>query len=154
MRGISHLVPLIGSQPMSVEPLPTWPNATTNLFHREVTKCRVALVLGERQNVFTELDWDVRFVVPMDGTKFAVIFIRAVRSDNNSATKVNELKVISSGSLFWLIARFGHGRGSSLRIVDSHNALPLFYWYRICDRVPKRVVFKEMADVICKCARW
>jgi hypothetical protein len=37
---------------------------------------------------FTELDWDVSFVVPIDGTKFAVVFLRAVRSDNNSATKV------------------------------------------------------------------
>jgi hypothetical protein len=88
MLGMSHLVPLIGYEPMLVEPLPTWPNATPNLFHREVTIWRVAFVLGERQNVFTELDWDVSFVVPIDGTKFAVVFLRAVRSDNNSPTKV------------------------------------------------------------------
>ncbi len=88
MLGMSYLVPLIGYEPMLVEPLPTWPNATLNLFHHEATIRRVAFLFEERQNVFTELDWDVSFVVPMDGTKFAVVFLRAVRSDNNSATKV------------------------------------------------------------------
>jgi hypothetical protein len=37
-----------------------------------------------------------------DGTQFAAIVCRAARNDNNSGTKVDELRVISSGSLYAL----------------------------------------------------